>query len=193
MHEAESVVRQCIENGNYVLFNYYEDNADVGGEFDHRLGFEAVRREVDRLIEMFPDRIISTSYVNKVATTNRLFEQTWGYDVCPTISANYERNRERMQNGNRYNAHFRAYNPDLRTVRRCCVGENRDCSKCYNAYARYTWIMINRARHMGSLRDFTNWLTSMYSFYLIVQAVDLDEGAKLLPELHERVRRAAVS
>jgi MoaA/NifB/PqqE/SkfB family radical SAM enzyme len=186
--EVEDVVRQCVDNGNFVYFNYYEDNAGIGGDHDHRLGFEKVRREIDRMIEMYPDSIISTSYLNRVATTNKLYEMTWGYDVCPTVSANLEKNRARLNNGNPYNAHFRAYNPDLRSVRRCCVGEDRDCAKCYNVYARHTWILINKHLHLGSKQEFTNWLTSVYTFYLVVRAVDFDEGVKLLPEIHQRLR-----
>jgi hypothetical protein len=189
-HEVESVVTQCVENGNYVYFNYYEDNSDIGGMYDHRLGFERVREEVDRMIDTFPDRIISTTYLNQVATTNRLYDMTWGYDVCPTISANYEKNRQRTLNGHPYNHHFRAYNPDLQSVRRCCVGEDRDCSKCYNAYARHTWIMINKHLHLGSKEEFTNWLTSVFTFYMIVRAVDFEQSVKLLPEIHERLRQA---
>lgn len=189
-HEVESVVAQCVANGNYVYFNYYEDNADIGGSYDHRIGFDRVRVEVDKMIDRYPDRIISTSYLNKVVTTSSLYDMKWGYDVCPTISSNYEKNQERMKNGQPFNAHFRAYNPDLQTVRRCCVGEDRDCSKCYNAYARHTWIMINKHRHMGSKQEFTNWLTSVYTFYMIVRAVDFEKGVELLPQIHERVRAA---
>lgn len=187
-HEVENVVRQCVENGNYIYFNYYEDNEDLGGSFDHRLGFGEVRRAVDRMIERYPDRIVSTSYLNQVVTTNRLYDQVWGYDVCPTVSENAPKNRARLANGYRYNAHFRAYNPDLQTVRRCCVGEDRDCAKCYNAYARHTWIMINKRLHMGSKQEFTNWLTAVFTFYLVVHAIDFDWGVKLLPEIHRRVR-----
>lgn len=189
-HEVDDVVRQIVENGNYVYFNYYEDNADIGGSYSHTLGFERVREAVDRMIDRYPERIISTSYLNRVVTTSRLYDMTWGYDVCPTISANYPKNEARMRNGNPFNAHFRAYNPDLQTVRRCCVGEDRDCSKCYNAYARHTWIMINKHLHMGSKAEFTYWLTTVYTFYLIVRAVDFEEGVKLLPAIHERVRSA---
>lgn len=187
-HEVESVVEQCIANNNYIYFNYYEDNDDVGGTYSHSLGFDTVRRQVDRMIDAYPERIISTSYLNKVATTNRLFEQQWGYSVCPTVSANNPKNADRLANGIPFNPHFRAYNPDLQTVRRCCVGEARDCDKCYNAYARHTWIMINKQKHMESKSDFTNWLSSVFTFYLLIRAIDFDAGAAMLPEIHQRLR-----
>jgi hypothetical protein len=149
-----------------------------------------VRCEIGRMIERYPDKILSTSYMVEVSTTNSLFGTPWGYEVCATISANYEKNLVRMRNGHPYNPHFRAYMPDLQSVRRCCVGEDRDCSQCYNAYARHTWIMINRDLHLGSKDDFTKWLTAVYVFYLAARAVDWREGERLLPEIHERVRAA---
>jgi len=185
--EIESVVEQCIANGNYVSFSYYGDLAGVGGDYDHRRGFSQVQHEIDRMIDRYPDKVITTSYVNQVACTNRLFDEVWSYEVCPTISPDNEINKVRIQNGKAYNPHFRAYNPDLKTTRRCCVGNESDCSICHNVYAKISWIMIQMRRHLGSKQDFTNWLTAMYVFYLASRIVNFEEGIKLLPEIHDRL------
>jgi hypothetical protein len=42
-------------------------------------------------------------------------------------------------------------------------------------------------KHLGSKQEFTNWLTSMYLFYLINRLVDYDNGVKHLPEIHQRI------
>ena len=42
-------------------------------------------------------------------------------------------------------------------------------------------------KHLGSKQEFTNWLTSMYLFYLINRLVDYETGINLLPEIHKRV------
>ena len=42
-------------------------------------------------------------------------------------------------------------------------------------------------KHLSSKREFTNWLSTMYLFYLINRLVDFDEGIKLLPEIHYRL------
>src|SRR6185503_1952624 len=78
--EIESVVEQCIANGNRVSFSYYDDRESLGGAY--RGSFEAVRREVERMIELHPERVLTTSYLNDVATTNRMLGKEWGYDVC---------------------------------------------------------------------------------------------------------------
>ncbi|MGD0454210.1 MAG: radical SAM protein [Solirubrobacteraceae bacterium] len=186
----EGVVDEIVENGNTVYFSFYEDKNSLGGAFDDSQGYEEVRREIDRMIDKYPDRILTTSYAAKVATTDRLYDLQWGYDVCPIVSANYEKNFARMANGQPYSPHFRAYLPDLKTVRRCTVGEDSDCSQCHNAYARHTWILINREKHLGSAQEFTNWLTSVFMFYVSGGAISRERGLPLLPEIHERTRAA---
>ncbi len=186
-HEIESVVDQCTANGNYVLFNFYGDIAGAGGALDHQRGFAATRAEIDRMIERHPQKILMSSYVNQVTTTGRLYEEEWGHAVCTSITASHELNRERIQNGNFYDKHFRAYNPDLTTTRRCCIGNERDCSNCFDTFAHMVWIMTKMERHLGSKQEFTNWLTTVYLYYLGIRALDFDERIGLLPEIHRRV------
>ena len=188
-HEIEAVVEQCVANGNRVLFNFYGDLAGLGGDVDHRRGFARVRREIDRMIDRYPHRIWLSSYMSEVISTGRLYEDRWGYDVCSSVSADNPINRARLANGKPYNAHFRAYNPDLTSTRRCCVGDERDCSTCFDVWAHTSWIMLNMRRHLGSKQEFTNWLTTMYLFYLMNRFVDFDAGISLLPEIHRRVRK----
>jgi hypothetical protein len=187
-HEIEPVVEQCVANGNRVLFNFYGDLAGIGGDVDHRRGFARVRREIDRMIDRYPGRIWLSSYMSEVISTGRLYEDRWGYDVCSSVSADNAMNQARLANGKPYNAHFRAYNPDLTSTRRCCVGDERDCSTCFDVWAHTSWIMLNMRRHLGSKQEFTNWLTTMYLFYLMNRFVDFDAGVSLLPEIHRRVR-----
>ncbi|PRQ08992.1 radical SAM protein [Enhygromyxa salina] len=184
--EIPRVVEQCVENGNFVTFNFYGDISGLGGNYDHDRGFEQVRRNIDKMISRYPERILMSSHIAEVVSTGRLFDQRWGYDVCCSITPDNPINAERIENGNPYNTHFRAYNPDLATTRRCCVGDDRDCGNCFDVYAHISWIMMNLQRHLGSREDFSNWLTTMYMFYLGNRVVDFDEGVALLPEIHAR-------
>ena len=183
--EVEGVVEQCIANGNYVLFNYYSDLAERGGELDYRKGFDEVRREIDKMIARYPDKILMTSYFNKIISTGNLFGEKWGYDVCTNLSTDYTPNFERFKNGNPYNPHFRAYHADFKTTRRCCTGIFRDCSSCFDTWEHFSWIMINLKKHLHTKQDFTNWLTTMYLFYLISRIIDFEQGIKLLPQIHQ--------
>ncbi|MCK6626646.1 MAG: radical SAM protein [Anaerolineae bacterium] len=186
-HQIEAVVEECVANGNYVLFNFYGDLSHQGGNIDHQRGFEEVRRQINRMIERYPDRILLSSYISQVVSSGRLYNENWGYEVCCSLSADNEINRERLQNGKPYNLHFRAYNPNLTSTRRCCIGEARDCSTCYDVWAHFSWIMLNMKAHVNSKQEFTNWLTTMYLFYLINRIIDFEAGVKLLPQIHQRV------
>ncbi len=184
--QIESVVERCVENGNPVLFNYYGDIGSGGGALDHRRGFAAVRREVDRAIERYPDQILTTSYFCDVVTRGRLYDQSWGWDVCTSGSADHPVNRDRVANGMPYNAHFRAYNADFASIRRCCTGEQRDCASCFDSWEHFSWVTLNLRKHLGSAREIANWLAVTYLFYAINRIVDFERCLEVLPELHQR-------
>ena len=186
-HEIEVVADQCVANGNRILFNFYSDISNVGGTMDHRKGFGTVRKEIDKVIGRYPNFIYLSSYLTKVISTGRLYDQEWGYDVCTTISTDNPVNAERLKNGNPFSPHFRAYNADFKTTRRCCVGIERSCDSCFDVWNHFSWIMLNMKKHLGSKQEFTNWLTSMYLFYLINRLVDYKKGMKNLTEIHRRV------
>ncbi len=187
-HQIERVVDECVANGNMVVFNFYGDIGHKGGELDHNNGFDGVRREINRMIDRYPDRILLSSYMSQTVSSGRLYDEQWGYDVCCSLSVDNAKNAERLANGNKYNPHFRAYNPDLQSTRRCCIGEDRDCNNCFDVWAHASWIMLNMKKHMKSKQEFTHWLTTMYLFYLMNRIVDWDAGIKRLPEIHERLR-----
>lgn len=198
----ESAVDEIVANGNIVAFSFYEDWANLGGDFDQTKGYAKALREVYRTIDRHPEQILTTAYTANTASGRQLFDLIWGHDTCPVISSGYnsdkdgwhgsqewlEKNRARLLNGQPYYPNHRAVMPDLKSVRRCSVGEESDCSKCHNAYARYMWIMLNRNLHTSSKQDFTNWLTTAWTFALGAGALDREEGRKLLPEIHERTR-----
>jgi len=181
--EIESVVSQCVENGNYLIFNFYGDLEQAGGQLDHSRGFEDVLAEIERMIARYPERILTSTYMSRVVATGRLGDQRWGYDVCSSVSADNPVNAARIQNGNPTNLHFRAYNADFSSTRRCCVGSERDCSTCFDVWSHVSWIILN-GRRAKSDRDILGWITSMYLFYLVNHIVEFEQGIKLLPEIH---------
>jgi hypothetical protein len=188
--QVESVVEACLANGNRLLFNYYSDVEDRGGALGHGGGFDAVREAIDRMIVRHPDRIFTTPYFNSVVTRGRLLGERWGYDVCTNLSTDAPVNGERLRSGKPYNPHFRAYNADFHTTRRCCTGVSRDCDSCFDTWEHFSWIMINMKRHLRSREDFTNWLGTMYVFYLVNRLVDFSSGIARLAEIQHRSRHA---
>ena len=130
--EVEAVVARCVDNGNRVLFNFYGDLEQRGGDLGYSQGFGAVRDAIDQVIERYPEHILMSSSLVDVVTTGELFGQSWGHAVCTSITADHSINRERIQNGNPFNPHFRSYNADLATTRRCCTGVDRSCASLTN-------------------------------------------------------------
>ncbi len=190
-HEIEEVVERCIDNGNPLLFNYYSDLGSGQPELDYRGGFEKVHDTINRIIEKYPDRIFTTAWFNQVVTSGQLFDMKWGYEVCTNLSTDFAPNFRRFENGQPYNTHFRAYNADFKSTRRCCTGIQRDCASCFDTWEHFSWIMIHLKKHLGSKLDFTRWLSTMYIFYCLSRFIPLEQGLKNLPEIHHRLMRAA--
>ncbi len=186
--QVESVVERCVQNGNRVLFNFYGDLQQIGGDLDHERGFGPVRDAIDRVIDRYPGHILMTSGFAEVVSTGQLYDERWGHAVCTSITADHPVNAERVQNGKPFNPHFRAYNADLESTRRCCTGIDRGCESCFDTWQHFSWVMLNMRKHTGSAREFTVWLTSTYLFYFINRLVDVTEGAEWLPEIHRRTR-----
>lgn len=181
-NEIEAVVTECVENGNRVLFNYYSDIEQLGGDLDYRRGFKDVHAEVERMISLFPDRMYTTHYLSEVITSGTLQGDRWGYDVCTNLTVDNEINRDRQSNGKPFNRHFRAINADFATTRRCCTGVDRDCDSCFDTWEHFSWIMINMRGHLASKQAFRNWLTTMFAFYVVNRLVDFEQGHELLAQ-----------
>ena len=191
--QIEEVVETCIANGNRVLFNFYSDLTGQGGALDSRRGFAPVREVIDEVIRRHPRWILMTSSFARVVSTGRQLGEEWGYATCTSVSADHPGNAGRIANGNPYNPHFRAYNADLATTRRCCTGVSRDCDSCLDTWEHFSWVTLNLRKHLVSKQEFTHWLATTWLFYFINRLVDVDEGARLLPELHRRTCTASMA
>jgi hypothetical protein len=182
--DTESLVHELVCTGQFVGFNYYGDLKGIGGIFDHRRGFEAANEFVSAMLERYPKSIVFTRYLNKVITEGRLLGRRWGHAVCASISVNHPANALRLRNGEPYSPHFRAYNPDLLTTRRCCVGETRDCATCFDVWAHMSWVLLSLERHLDMAADFRRWLVTAYLFHGAARLVDPTRFRVLLPQLN---------
>jgi len=171
-----------------VLFNFYGDVGRLGGELAG--AFEPALKRIDQAIARYPERVLLTGYLAGVVAGGRLYDEAWGHAVCTSVSVDHPANVERLGNGKPFNPHFRAYNADFETTRRCCTGVQRDCASCFDVWEHYSWVMLNLRKHLDSVQQFTNWLTSTYLFYYVNRLVDVAAGRRRLPELQRRSGRA---
>lgn len=184
----ERATDRMVRNGNYVAYNFYADLANQGGKYNHRLGFSDVIQKINRMIEKYPTRIVSSPHINNTIAQRTLFGTSWGYDVCPSVTFDHPQNQERIAKGKKYPTQFRAYNADLKTTRRCCIGSARDCETCTDLWATYGWVVGSMKDHLRSKQDFTHWLLTTYIFYLQTGFIDLNKNYQKLPEIYQRFR-----
>lgn len=183
IHQATT---KMINNGNFVTFNFYGDLSEKGGKYSHKNGFDDTISEITRMISLFPTKVMSSPYINQVISNRKLFDQTWGYQVCPSVTFDHPENSERMLSGKKYPTKFRAYNADLKTTRRCCIGNARDCSTCTDLWAIYGWVIGSMKAHLKTKSDFTHWLCTVYIFYIQTGFLDWNEKSSHLPKIYHR-------
>lgn len=180
------VVDACVANGQLVGFNFYGDLQGLGDNLGHGRGFDQAYRFVDRMIDRHPHAIALSRYIGEVVTSGRMMGESWGYDVCGSVSIDAPRNAERLLNGKSYNPFFNAYGPDLAEPRRCCVGDERDCSTCFDVWAHFSWIGMAMEKHLSSHEDFFSWLSTMTMFYGSCGFIPAPDFARMLPQIHAR-------
>lgn len=182
IEEIPNVIQKCLDNGNSITFNFYGDIKKVGGGLDHGLGFEQARRDIFKFYKQYPERVWGTPYLFDVITSREMKGLKWGYDVCCSLTHDHPENKERIESGEVYAKHLRVYQADLKTTRRCCTGDARDCGNCYDAYSHIIWIVHNFKRHLGCVSDFANWLMCMY-LYLKCTVLPVTSEDKILRDL----------
>jgi pyruvate formate-lyase activating enzyme-like uncharacterized protein len=181
-----SATELMIKNGNYVTYNFYSDLAEKGGKYNHQNGFSKVNKEIQAMIDKYPNDIVTSPHINNVISDRNLFGQEWGYDVCPSVTYDHPQNAERIKTGKKYPTNFKAYNADLKITRRCCIGNARDSDTCTDLWATYGWVIGSMKAHLQSKSDFSNWLFTMFIFYLQTGFIDLNRNRELLPEIYSR-------
>lgn len=182
-----------VQNGNYVAYNFYADLASQGGIYNHKVGFKKPIEQINFMIDLYPNRIVSSPYINSTISSRNLFGVEWGYNVCPSVTYDHPENTLRIENGKQYPSQFRAYNADLKTTRRCCIGNARDCETCTDLWATYGWIVGSMKDHLRSYKDFSNWLLTTYIFYMQTGFIDLNANSFKLPEIYKRYRLNEIS
>jgi hypothetical protein len=183
----ENVTKRMIDNGNYVTYNYYADLAHQGDQYSHKNSFFSANNTINKIIEKHPESIVSSPYVLDIIAKRCMLNKNWGYDVCPSITYDHPDNINRLSPGNRYQNQFRAYNADLKTTRRCCIGKQRDCDTCVDLWAISGWIVGAMKAHLRSYHDFVNWLCSTYVFYLQTGFIQLDNRSSLLKDVYRKM------
>jgi hypothetical protein len=188
IHNIDKATQRMIDNGNYVTFNYYADLAHQGVRYSHKNSFFEANNVINQLISKFPESVVSSPYVLDIIAKGNMLGMQWGYEVCPSVTYDHPDNAARMRLNATYPKQFRAYNADLKSTRRCCIGTQRDCDTCVDLWAISGWIVGAMKAHLSSYNNFINWLCSTYIFYLQTGFIKLDAESSLLPTIYRKMR-----
>jgi organic radical activating enzyme len=161
----EDVVKRAGDNGNRVLFNYYSDYTNA-----ETMPGSGMRDEEQRLLEKalevraaYPDVVLSHPYYIRAIITGRSHWGSFGYDVCPSVSKDYEANRARLLNGNPTLPGFNSIAPDLRTVNLC--SNSGRCAQCRDSQAFTSWLLVSMHHFLGSKEQLLCWIELSESFW----------------------------
>lgn len=158
--EVEPTVERIIENGNMLSFNFYHDYSDedaVDGASTELLDV------LLKMKEKYPDRIASHPVHARAIVTGETHFGKFGYENCPSISSDYEGNRERLANGKKYLPKFNAWAADLETVLKCCT--SGECKSCRDSQAVFSWLLVSAEHFMSSPEQLATWVEIAESYW----------------------------
>jgi len=167
LDHVDAITRRIGDAGLRVHYQLFSNDQDVSGYDWDEASLTKVRDLMDDMLEKHPDIVISSRYYHQVLTTHTLLGQKWGWDACPSVSADNDPRRplpKRLIG-------FNAWAADLRTVHRCCTSQTRDCARCYDGAATMSWVMVNKREHMDSPKDFANWVDVTHMFARLYEYV----------------------
>lgn len=163
----QHVVQKIADVGLKVHVQLLSNDEKVDGFNWQPEELLAVRREMDDLLDRFPQTVISCRYYHEVITTGRMLGRTFGWSECPSVTLPLDHRTPRP----RRLINFIRWASDLQTMHRCCTSETRDCRTCKDGAAHMSWIMVNKRAHLQSARDLQNWIEVYEMFAKLYQFI----------------------
>jgi hypothetical protein len=151
---VEEMTKRIGDLGLKVHFQLLSNDENADGYNWEPSQLEAVRQEMDDLLDKYPNIVISSKYYHKVLTTGTMLGRTFGWAECPSVSETHDTRSpqpKRLINFIRWAA-------DLKTTHRCCTSATRDCATCKDGAAHMSWIMVNKRNHVRTTEDLQNWI-----------------------------------
>jgi organic radical activating enzyme len=159
------VIQKIRDVGLKVHMQLLSNDEGVDGFTWQPQELEAIRVEMDAMLDTYPDTVISSKYYHEIITTGRMLGRPFGWMECPSVTAPLDRREpqpKRLTN-------FIRWASDLRTMHRCCTSETRDCTTCKDGAAHMSWVMVNKRDHMRSAKDLQNWIEIYEMFAKLYQ------------------------
>ncbi len=164
---TEKVIRKIRDAGLKVHMQLLSNDEGVDGFHWSGTELESIREEMDQMLDLYPDTVISSKYYHEIITTGQMLGRSFGWMACPSVTAPLDKRDpqpKRLTN-------FIRWASDLETMHRCCTSETRDCSTCKDGAAHMSWVMVNKRAHMRSTKDLQNWIEIYEMFAKLYQFI----------------------
>lgn len=157
----EPTVERIRENGNRVTLNFYSKygTGDPAGMRDQA----ALLDMALRVKEAHPDTVMSHPHYIRAMITGESHGERFGYDVCPSLSADHPAHQDRRNNGNPTLPFFNTWAADLETIKFCCTSGK--CEGCRDSQAVQSWLLVSIDRFLGSTTDLETWVGIAESYW----------------------------
>jgi MoaA/NifB/PqqE/SkfB family radical SAM enzyme len=165
--KTEKIVKKIRDAGLKIHMQLLSNDEGVDGFSWSPEELKTIRREMDDMLDAYPDTVISSKYYHKVITSGEMMGRRFGWGECPSVTLPLD---DRDPKPRRL-IEFIRWASDLQTMHRCCTSETRDCSTCKDGAAHMSWVMVNKRAHMRSTEDLQNWIEVYEMFAKLYQFI----------------------
>jgi hypothetical protein len=163
--KTEGVIRKIKDVGLKVHMQLLSNDEGVSGFSWTPEQLDAIRVEMDAMLDAYPQTVISSKYYHEIITTGKMLGRSFGWNECPSVTQPLDHRRPAPK---RLIAFIR-WASDLNTMHRCCTSETRDCGTCKDGAAHMSWVMVNKRAHIQTTRDLQNWIEVYEMFAKLYQ------------------------
>ncbi len=165
--KIERVIRKIHDAGLKVHMQLLSNDEGVDGFSWKPEELVEVRAEMDDVLDKYPNTLISSKYYHEIITTGKMFDRTFGWKECPSVTEPLDKRKPQPKHLIR----FIRWASDLATMHRCCTSETRDCSTCKDGAAHMSWVMVNKRAHIRTTKDLQNWIEVYEMFAKLYQYI----------------------
>jgi len=165
--KIERIIRKIRNTGLKVHLQLLSNDEGVDGFSWKPEQLEALRVEMDDMLDRYPDTVISSKYYHEIITTGKMLDRTFGWNECPSVTQPLDTRDPQPKRL----IEFIRWASDLNTMHRCCTSETRDCSSCKDGAAHMSWVMVNKRAHIRTTKDLQNWIEVYEMFAKLYQFI----------------------
>jgi len=165
--KIERIIRKIRDTGLKVHLQLLSNDEGVDGFNWEPEQLEALRVEMDDMLDRYPETVISSKYYHEIITTGKMLGRSFGWNECPSVTQPLDTRDPQPKRL----IEFIRWASDLNTMHRCCTSETRDCSSCKDGAAHMSWVMVNKRAHIRTTRDLQNWIEVYEMFAKLYQFI----------------------